>query len=110
MVVNGAATLELAIWALLVALDSRNSVGAICRNTSGQDLRCDPAIARGAVLRGSGVLRGDAVQAVLLGQTGLAARLRAVQRVDRDRIAGVHPQTHIMIVDAILYGDSHLHR
>ena len=104
LVVNGAATLELAFWSLLVAL-TLGIPGTLCRNAPRPGVRRSAAAAGRVVLRGAGVLRRHAAETAVLGQARLAAGLRAVQRLDRDCAVGVRPQTHIMIVDAILYGD-----
>ncbi len=106
LVVNGAATLELAFWSLIVALLLGIPLGLYA--ATHRDRLPDVVLRLLAVLFYAapvffvGMLL-KLLFSVKLGWLPASGRSNASTEI---ALSGVHPQTHIMIVDAILYGDS----
>lgn len=106
IVVNGAATLELAVWALLVALSLGVPLGLYAATK--RDRIPDVLLRLAAVLFYAAPVFFVAMLfklffSVNLGWLPASGRSSVSTEI---ALAEVHPQTHIMIVDAILYGDS----
>ena len=106
LVVNGAATLELAFWALLVALIIGIPLGLYA--ATHRDRFPDVVLRLLAVLFYAapvffvGMLL-KLFFSVKLGWLPASGRYNASTEI---ALANVRPQTHIAIIDAILYGDS----
>ena len=106
LVVNGAATLELAFWALLVALIVGIPLGLYA--ATHRDRFPDVVLRLLAVLFYAapvffvGMLL-KLIFSVKLGWLPASGRYNASTEI---ALANVRPQTHIAIIDAILYGDS----
>jgi peptide/nickel transport system permease protein len=106
IVVNGAATLELAVWALLVAMIVGIPLGLFA--ATHRDRVPDVVLRLLAVLFYAapvffvGMLL-KLLFSVKLGWLPASGRFSASTEI---ALAGVRPQTHIAIVDAILYGNS----
>ena len=106
LVVNGAATLELAFWALLVALSIGIPLGLYA--ATHRDKIPDVVLRLLAVLFYAAPVFFVAMLfkllfSVKLGWLPASGRSSVSTEI---ALSGVRPQTHIMIADAILYGDS----
>ncbi len=105
VVVNGAATLELAFWALLLALTLGVPLGLFA--ATHRDKFSDVALRLLAVLFYAapvffvGMLL-KLLFSVKLGWLPASGRSSASTEI---ALSAVRPQTHIMVVDAILYGE-----
>lgn len=105
IVVNGAATLELAVWALLVALILGVPLGLFA--ATHRDKISDVTLRLLAVL----FYAAPVFFVAMLFKLFFAVKLGWLPGSGRSSVsteialASVHPQTHIAIIDAILYGD-----
>ncbi|OBF16215.1 ABC transporter permease [Mycobacterium sp. ACS4331] len=106
LLVNGAATLELAFWSLLIALALGIPLGLFAATHrdrwSDVSLRLLAVLFYAAPVFFVGML-GKLLFSVKLGWLPASGRSSASTEI---ALSEVRPQTNIMIVDAILYGDS----
>src|SRR5258705_1113557 len=106
IVVNGAATLELAVWALLVAMVVGIPLGLFAATHRDRVPDVVLRLLAVTVYAAPGVFVGMLLKllfSVKLGWLPASGRFSASTEI---ALAGVRPQTHIAIVDAILYGNS----
>lgn len=106
LVVNGAATLELSFWALLVAFGFGIPLGRVAARYRDRlpdvGLRLFAIVVYAAPVFFLGLIL-QLIFSVWLGWLPVAGRASTSTEI---ALQNVKPETHIMILDAILYGDS----